>query len=86
MGKSACWHPKRGMAIYAPVTLAPWGKEKGLLGLANHQPSTRLSQRPCLKGLRQRVSEQDSRSCTRTLFTYNIHVPPSYRHTHTRIA
>lgn len=31
-----------------------------LLGLAGHQTSSRFRERPCLRGIRQRVTDQDS--------------------------
>lgn len=88
MGKNACWHwkegliqipaptQKLGMVIYAPVTLAPRGEEKELLGLADHRLAPG-SVRPCLKGLRQREVEQDSRPDIQTcipMYKYTIHI------------
>lgn len=76
MGKNACWHynegliqipapaQKLGMVIYALVTLAPRGKEKGLLGLADHQPSSRFSQT-----LSQRTKAERGRARQQTRYT-----------------
>lgn len=55
----------RKLDIVVPVTAPELGGiEEGVLGgLVGHQPNSRVSERSCLKGTRQRALDRDHASC-----------------------
>lgn len=40
--------------MFAPLTSLLLGVERGSLGLAGHQPTSKFSEKPCVRGIRQR--------------------------------